>query len=340
MGKLMKKMYILLVILCISLQSLYSVEFDKSKLPKLLGANKTLQAYISGYGLSDSYDFCTSLAKKKLEIIDTLPPIPEWKMDCKGNVNLIEIGWVTDNYSGHPRNRSNLSTIIFQSDLSYNYELHYADFIPCFDYKTTWGSNIIDSSKDALGVVTFTDCAENDSNVVIEYNATKIKLLENSWDFGRITVGEESWHQFHLINYGTAPWTCTKLQLKNRDELGINNGFEIYNQYKTDRISLPFTIPPQDTFRFCVKFTGSLGGTIKDSIGFGDTCFFNYKTNIIANIGLPIIYVSDWNYPPTIVNSSAFGQFDIQNIGTVDLEIYGFDGPSQIGAISGLKIHA
>jgi len=35
----MKKMYFLLVLLCISLQSLYSVELDKSKLPKLLGSS-------------------------------------------------------------------------------------------------------------------------------------------------------------------------------------------------------------------------------------------------------------------------------------------------------------
>jgi hypothetical protein len=322
------------------LQSLYSVEFDKSKLPKLLGANKTFQAYISGYGLSDSYDFFPFVAKKKLEIIDTLPPIPEWKMDCKGNVNLNEIAWVTDNYSGHPRNRSNLSTIIFQSDLSYNYELHYADFIPCFDYKTTWRLEIIDSSKDALGVVTFTDCAENDSTVVIEYNATKIKLLENSWDFGFFSVSMESWHLFHLINYGISQWTCTKLRLKNKDELGINNGFEIYNEYKSGEISLPQTILPNDTLRFWVKFTSNSGGTLQDSIGFGDSCFFYYKTLIKASVGMPIIEVSDWNFPPTIVNSSAFGQFDIKNIGTVHLEIYSIDGPLQVGMKNGKKIYS
>jgi hypothetical protein len=212
--------------------------------------------------------------------------------------------------------------------------------MPCEDAMATWKLETIDPTEDAMAVITFMDCRGNKTDTIIVYNAPDIKLVDRTWDYGRHSVGEESWHQFHLINFGTAAWSCTDINLRNKDKKGNDQGFAIYDETKTNALSFPIIIESGDSLHFWVKFTATIEGSFWDSIGYGDTCFFYYKSYVNATVGMPIIDVSDWNFPPTIVNSSAFGQFDVKNIGSVNLEIHGYEGPSLVGKESGFKIYA
>jgi len=305
-----------------------------------LRSSKPFAAYAYGFSSWDSYGFPTSVALGDLTIIDTLPPEPEWLMDCEGNVNATTgTKYVTDK-PDDPENRSNLSTVYMHSEVSYNYILEVSDFMPCEDERAAWKLETIDPTEDALAVVTFTDCAGNDTTLFIEYNAPDIKLVEKEYDFGRHSVGQTSWHMFHLINESsTAPWTVTEINLKQKDLEGNPQGFTLWNETKTGPLQFPITIPPLDSLHFWVQFNATAEGEFWDSIGFGDTCFFYYKSYVQADVGMPVIDVSDWNFPPTNVGGTNYGEFTIKNIGSVNLEIYDYEGPSLVGQKSGLKIY-
>lgn len=303
-------------------------------------SSKPFAAYAYGFSSWDSYGFPTSVALGDLTIIDTLPPEPEWLMDCEGNVNTTTgTKYVTDKPED-PTYRSNLSMIWLHSDLSYNYTLEVGDFMPCEDEKTPWLLRTIDPTEDALAVVTFTDCAGNDTTLIIEYKAPDVKLVAKIHDFGRLSVGETRWQMFHLINESeTAPWTVTEINLKQKDLKGNPQGFTLWNKTKTGPLQLPVTIAPLDSLHFYVQFTATTEGQFWDSIGYGDTCFFYYKSYVEAEVGMPVIDVSDWNFPPTNVGGSSYGEFTIKNIGSVNLEVYGYEGPSLVGQHSSLKIY-
>jgi len=106
--------------------------------------------------------------------IDTLPPVPEWVMDSLGNVN----GTLKDTAEYYER--SNISTIYLHTDLSYNYILKQSDFMPCEDSIATWQLEIVDPTDDARAVITFADCAGNDTTLDIMYKSTDVSEEINS----------------------------------------------------------------------------------------------------------------------------------------------------------------
>lgn len=304
-----------------------------------LRSSRPFAAYAYGFSSYDSYGFPTSVALGDLTIVDTLPPEPEWMMDCSGNVNLDKARLVTDK-PDPVENRSNLSTIYMHSDVSYNYKLYHGDFMPCEDQITTWRLETIDPTEDAEAFITFVDCAGNDTTLQITYNAPDIKLVDKNVDFGRHSVGDKSWKQMHLINFGTGDWVLNYLSLKLKDLLNNPQGFTIWNEQKTGPVALPVTIPAGDSLHFWIQFDATVEGTFWDSVGYGDTCFFFYKSYVEANVGMPIIDVSDWSFPATNVGSPSYGQFDVKNIGSVDLEITGYEGPFVDGKKVVAKIYS
>jgi hypothetical protein len=144
---------------------------------------------------------------------------------------------------------------------------------------------------------------------------------------------------FHVVNNGTGVYNLYNLYLKNKDLKDDNQGFDIYDEYKCGPMSFPIQIESGDSLHFWVKFTATKEGKFWDSIGYGNSYQFNFQAYISASVGMPVIQVSDWNFPATIVNNSAFGQFDIRNVGTVDLEIIGYEGLTQICSDNNKKIY-
>jgi len=139
-----------------------------------LKAEKPFQAYAYGFSWCDAYGFPVSASLKDPTNIDTLPPEPEWIIDCVGLVNFDKRRYVVDK-PDDPDIRSNLSTIYMHRNQSYNFKLYHEDFMPCEDPFTGWSMEVIDNSKDAYAVVTFADCAGNDTTLFIEYFAPKFR---------------------------------------------------------------------------------------------------------------------------------------------------------------------
>ncbi|MBI5323948.1 MAG: hypothetical protein HZB41_01480, partial [Ignavibacteriae bacterium] len=251
-----------------------------------------------------------------LEKPDTLPPHPTWTFDCMDKTyetfgELVE-DWPQNN------DRSNLSLIIFDSESSYNFRFTYEDFIPGEDAFTKWHGWVVDPSKDARGVITFIDRRGNDTTIVIDYSAKKLRLRPDL-DFGLLAVGTYKDMDMWVVNENVnKPDTINALKFKNN-----NQGFEILNA------TLPIIIPPKDSVKFTVRFTAAQNGEFKDSVGVEAYCFDAFLAEVKARVGSAIIDVTYHDYGDVRVNSSANGTIEIRNLGSIDLIITGYTGPRQ-----------
>ncbi|MFC2132025.1 hypothetical protein ACFLSQ_11380, partial [Bacteroidota bacterium] len=305
--------------------------------------SKPFAAYAYGFSWCDSYGFPTSVALSNLTKVDTLPPEPEWTVDCWGNVNdpanhEIKTKYVTDK-PDDPANRSNLSTIYMHSDKSYNYKLYHDDFMPCEDPTTTWYMKTIDNSKDAFAVVTFADCAGNDTTVYIEFNAVKLRIVPEKHDFGRHQIGDTSEQIFYVENYSEkSAASLSNLMLKLKDENSSSRGFTLWNLNGANPLPTEFRPPIEigsmESWPFLVRFDATEEGEFWDSIGLGDTCDFWYKGFVWAGVGEPEILVSDYQFPITTMWDKMAGAFSIKNIGSIPLTVTGFNGPYITGILN------
>ncbi|MBM2816362.1 MAG: IgGFc binding protein [Ignavibacteria bacterium] len=281
-------------------------------------SNMPFAAYSFGYDWCDSYGYPTSAALADLERPDTVPPDPKWTLRCDGSL-LNGPGTVTD-MPNDDSVRSNLSMITFQKDESFNYDFTYKDFVPGETRTTTWDINVIDITKDARAVITFTDRRGNDTTVVINYYAVKLSIDPDNYDFGRIKLGEEATHDFKVINESeTGLVYVTRLELAS----GGTQHFEIINN------PIPFMLGPKESKPFTVKFKAEVEGeNFMDSIRVGDTCVIFPKSFIKAKVGQPVILVGD---EPNLKVDADFGYVKvdesvrkpvhIRNLGSAELNI-------------------
>ncbi len=310
-------------------------------------ADNPFTAYAYGFSWCDSYGFPTSVALGDLTKVDTVPPEPVWVLDCDGTVNVKKTEYSTDK-PDEEANRTNMSTIYMHSDKSYNYKLYHGDFMPCEVQTVPWRLEIIDNREDAMAVVTFADCAGNDTTIIVEYAAVKLTIVPKTQDFGLHSIGQKTDKMYYVVNQSETSAAYLKyLELKKKDKLGEPQGFTIWDSTGTNPLPTVFggpsdpgiRIEPLDSFPFIVRFDATAEGEFWDSIGLGDTCNFWYKSFAYAMVGSPIIDVSDWLFPPTMLGSSAYGNFTIENKGTVLLKVYDYNGPFITGAVSNLKIY-
>jgi hypothetical protein len=307
-------------------------------------SGRPFTVYLYGFSQFSSYGFPVSVGiPVDITKNDTLPPEPEWFMDCLGYVNFDKARYVVDK-PDDPENRSNLSTIYMHTDVSYNFALYHDYFTPCEESIAAWSMKVCDNSKDAFAAVTFSDCAGNDTTIYIEYEGFKLTSVPEKGDFGRFDIGKSSQKMFWVVNLSdTTPAELWYLKLKYKDDEGDPQGFTIWDSTGSYQLPTefpdPVVIQPLDSMPFIVKFDATEEGEFEDSIGIGDTCVFWYKSYVRAQVGAPIIDVSDYHFPPTMVGGYAYGSFQIQNIGSVSLDIYDYEGPFITGAVSNDKIY-
>ncbi|TAL67719.1 MAG: hypothetical protein EPN82_13435, partial [Bacteroidetes bacterium] len=276
-------------------------------------AGDPFAAYAYGFSAYDSYGHPTSVALGDLEKPDTLPPDPTWYFDCEIGETWGEI--VED----MPRNndRSNLSLILFDPESSFNSRFSFEDFIPGEDASTKWHVWVIDKSKDARAVITFIDRRGNDTTIVVDYIAKKLNIRPDL-DFGLMAAGQTKDMDMWVINENTSPDTVRVLKFKKN-----NQGFQILN------IDLWKVIPPKDSVKFTVRFTATVNGEFKDSVGVEAYCFDAFKAEVKARVGEAVIDVTYHDFGDVPVNQFANGTIQIRNLGSINLEIYSYTGPRQ-----------
>lgn len=272
-------------------------------------------AYIYGFSGNDSYGFPAAASVRNIEKFDSLPPVPTWTTDCHGNIT----GEIRDEPYYMPDFRSNLSSIIYASDLSDNYDkLYVGRLVPGITPLTDWSLSVVDPTRDAKAVIRFTDAAGNDTTITIEYFAVKYSLTPSEKDFGLVKPGVDE---------------NTNFTLKNTSEkavLHINN--ILLKSGKNDfRISglgnFPKVLQPSEETNFIVNFSSAVLGKYIDSLIIVDTCSNHFAALLKAEVGGSEINVSDGDFGDFTVGQKILLKIKISNTGLTDLNITNYKGP-------------
>jgi len=251
-----------------------------------------------------------------LGVKDTSTPVPTYTKCCDGSVN---DGKVTD-FPNDNSIRSNLSTIVFESTWSFNYEFKCDAIIPGKTRTAKWSLKVLDPLQDARAGITFSDTCGNDTTIQIDYHSPKNFVRPQYVDFGLLKTGETRTLDFWMVNYSNQSEEIIKALRLRRG----NSGFIINLKYYP-----PFRILQIDSIKFSITFNATNEGTFEDSIGIGNDCIFNFTSKIKAEVGYPVIVTTDISYDSVEVGKVDVKDFFIKNEGNVPLVIIGFDGPNQ-----------
>lgn len=285
-----------------------------------------IAAYAYGFADWDSYGFPTSMALADLEKPDTLCPVPYYQQFCDGSTINPKTGKNTAGVFDRPdpdpdEIRSNLAIVIFHRNESFNYYFQYDDFIPGEAFHIRWSLKTIDPSQDARAIITFADRAGNDTTIRIDYNAIKLSILPKKFYFGNLKIGESKSQQFTVRNDSkTSAAFLTELSLQTMKYQLESQGFSL---------DIPFDInqplQPGEQRTFNVTFKATKEGEFRDSVGVGDTCFYQFKSLVQASVGTPIINVSDIDFGKRTVGFKTNPMIaTITNTGTTSLAITGY----------------
>ncbi len=285
--------------------------------------SQKIAAYSYGFGNYDSYGEPTSVALADLSKPDTVAPVPYYHIYCDGSTfdkNGKNSAYVTD-MPDDDSIRSNMSLIIFDRNNSYNYIFSNNDFMPGDDRTVKWSLKTINPSQDAHAVITFADRAGNDTTIVIDYWAIKLSITPSNVYYGNLKIGDQVTKTFVIKNESkTSPAYLQEVSLQTFRESLASQGFKLSYNFDINQPLLP-----QDTRTFTITFTAPSEGEFKDSVGVGDTCFYQYKALVRASVGTPIIEVSDVDFGKRTVGVQTTPLIaTITNNGTTSLAITGY----------------
>lgn len=287
--------------------------------------SQKIAAYAYGFADWDSYGFPTSIALADLEKPDTVCPIPVYQIFCDGSTFNPKNGKNTGIVMDMPDDdtiRTNLAIVIFHRNESFNYLFEYDDFIPGETRTIKWSLKTIDPNQDARALITFADRAGNDTTIKIDYNAIKLSITPRTFYYGNMKIGDSKTQNFVVKNDSkTSAAVLTELSLQSFKYNLESQGFKL--NIPDDFLLEP--LPPGQTRQFSATFTATKEGEFRDSIGVGDTCFYQFKTLIRASVGTPIINVTDVDFGKKTVGFKTSPMIStITNTGTTSLAITGY----------------
>lgn len=273
-----------------------------------------LAGYLYGISENTSYGYPAAVGLNLLDKNDYQPPDPKWTQECNGSVL---DGTVTD-LPDDDKIRSNLGMILFHIGESYNYLFRSEKFIPGETRTTSWQLIVKDPTKDARALITFTDRKGNDTTIIVEYTATKIKINPSFIDFGLMKKGEVKEIKFWIINESEIhTFFVSDFKLKNG-----NTGFKII-------LSMPsIKIKPRDSAEFKIQFTATEEGEFWDSIAVGDICITNYYSIAYAKVASAIIEATNVQFNDVTIGKKTVQTAYIINKGLVPLYVTGYRGPN------------
>ncbi|MFH1051365.1 MAG: T9SS type A sorting domain-containing protein [bacterium] len=239
-------------------------------------SNTPMGAYMYGFSSFKSYGFRVSGRLIEIQKVDTLPPEPVWVLYCDGMVNIQRTKYVTDKPDDE-ENRSNMSCIYLHTDASYNYKLYYGDFMPCEVQTVPWRLEIIDNREDAYGVVTFSDCAGNDTTVYILFSLPKLAYSEDKILFENCKPDSLYEALVYLKNLSTSG----KSNIRTIGLIDSINGFTVLDTNHNE-IALPLEIPIGDSLALLVQFRTSIEGKFADTLYAYSPCSYYFKIPVIA----------------------------------------------------------
>lgn len=271
------------------------------------------------YALSGNMGYANLLGSglKDLSIADSSAPGFTYTQKCDGSVSN---GKLTDLPSNITL-RSNLSTMAIMNGSS-NYILESEPFIPGDASSAWWKLQVVDPTKNATAILYASDRSGNDTTITITYSAPSIALEKNILNFGIVNINDKKNMQLVVKNTSaTQTQTITNISFKN-----VQSGFTFVTPP-----SLPYTIPAGGTGTFDVQFTSATEGNFTDSVNVeinGCTKLNAFVSAKAAKAGVASIMATDLIFGILPTNTNSTKTLRVSNLGTVDLIITGFTGPS------------
>ncbi|MES2766842.1 MAG: choice-of-anchor D domain-containing protein [Bacteroidota bacterium] len=271
------------------------------------------------YALSGQmgYGHLLGAGLKDLTIGDLYAPQFTYTQKCDGSV---ANGKITD-FPSDFAFRSNLSAVALLGGSS-NYTLESESFAPGEAGSAWWKLRVDDATKNATAVLYATDRAGNDTTITITYSAPSIALEQSALNYGLVSTNEKKVMQLVIKNTSaTQTQTITAISLKNPQ-----SGFTFVTPP-----ALPYTIPAGGNGTFDVQFISATEGNFTDSVQVeinGCTKVNAALAAKSAKAGVASIEATDLIFGTLPVNTSSTKTLKVSNLGTLDLIITGFTGPS------------
>ncbi len=245
--------------------------------------------------------------------LDKDPPRPQWTFACKGAVN----GATVTDMPNDPSIRSNLAKIELDSQKSYNYILEWAEFIPGVTVTTTWKLKVKNYLADAKAVITFSDAANNDTTITIEYIAPELIIEPKFYSFGNVPFGSTSENEFTIRNISNKHIAfISSVDFKSSGK-----------NYKINGLRNPTILKPGEFTNFYLQFEAKEYGVFRDSIGASDSCATYYSAFIEAKVGEPEIRISDIDFGKVKIGNTSEKMFILTNTGNTELVVNSYRGP-------------
>ncbi len=274
-------------------------------------SNKSFYSISYGFKNNLVYGFLPSINLKNLSSDDALAPVVKWDILCNGIIegqteDVAEAGTLASNLSGH----------LFMSNESENISVIEIDkIIPGITKKIDWKLKVIDMNKTAKAKIKFWDAASNQIDATIIYKPSELAFEVNYVYFGSFKSSEFVENDLKIINNSDEDIYIGSFSLK-----WGNKGFSILNNSNV-------TIPTKKFALVKLKFDAGDDGIKVDSLGFVDTCGVTYKVKLEANVGSPVIDVSDVYFGDVIIGTTKTLTSMIKNTGASKLVINGFNLP-------------
>jgi hypothetical protein len=260
-------------------------------------------AYVYGFDRYDSYGYPLSAALSEIRSVDKDSPVIDKTVDCSGTVKAAVLDMPD------PPIRSNLSSIDLIKG-SFNYRIDVEPFeegvAPGASYKLT----VIDRALDARAIVQIYDKAGNLTLDTVDYTAIDIVALPTPLPFGGFFTGESGTKTITLENRSKRQVKIVAIRLQK-----ANVGFTLVDP--TTGFTLDSAGTPGARKDVTIRFDATTAGRFIDSLGLEDECGFRNYAEVNANVGTPIIAVSDWDFGAWPITAPAkVDQIEITNVST------------------------
>lgn len=273
--------------------------------------------YIYGFSAYDSYGYPLSVAVGDLSTGDTIAPVITLKQTCDGTVT-----GSTYDLPDDAKVRTNLATVELDPENSYNYDLIVDRFEAGVSPSTRFALRVTDPTKAARAIIVISDKAGNASYDSVFYRPFTVAIEPTLVDLGEMNVGESRRAKLTIRNLGTTIVDVLEVMLKLKDQ-----GFTLISPIGG------FPLGPAgsaaESYEAEVEFVATKEGTFSDSLGIRDTCGQRYIVLLKAEVGEPVIKVSDVIFDPQLVGTTAAAKLmEVENAGTGTLRVTAGTGPT------------
>ena len=277
-----------------------------------------VSALIYGSNEFKSYAYPAGLVLIPNSGIDTIPPLVEWDITCKGDVT----GVVID--------ESQIKNTLFVGDESYNFSFDNFNIDPSFDSPRNWTLKVDNPLEDGKAVIHFWDEYLNKSTVVIEYESQKFSVEPQLFELENVKLGD-------VVR---KPFTINNLSEKNEFYVSqlinsLPDYFKIFHD--GNRFFDEVIIQPQESEIFEFEFTAVSIESIENFIKLSNECLEKEIVRIVANISSPRINVSDIDFGNISTGKIHYKNATIFNESNHPLEIDSITFANNVNIISSFQ---